>query len=263
MTLLAPNRKRTDDPLPPLALDTGWRGACAVAVLLGLAVALGFALGNEMVAGIALGGFAIAIVGAMLCAIINRRARPLLHRLVTSAHFVCWRYSEAEWALHVANEKRAPSMTRWMFYFATAIMVITAIAGLIEVNYRASAGLPSIHASDAIHFVIPMSIPITVLLAFGLICDAVTAWYRHAMRRDGRVACIGPDALYFAGQIAYAHLRDGWKIQLIEGSRHRITFEHFGYRNHQSFDIPVPEGCEHEARELLEKVRRCWPLTHT
>ncbi len=260
MTLLALNRKRTDDPLPPLALDTGWRGACAVAVPLGLAVALGFALGNEMVAGIALAGFAIAIAGAMLCAVISWRARPVLHRLVTSAHFVCWRYSEAEWAQHVANEKRAPSMTRWMFYFATAVIVITAIAGLIEASYRASVGLPAMRASDAIHFVIPMSIPICLLLAFGAICDMVVAWYRRAMRRDGRVAYIGLDALYFSGQIAYARLLTGWRVTWIDDDPPALQFEHFGYRNHQHFRIPVPAGREGEARTAFESVKRLWVL---
>jgi hypothetical protein len=263
MTPTAHASARPDDVLPPLAFDTGWRSAAAAAVMLALATLLGFVVGIEIVAGLALAGFAIAIIGALICAIVSWRSRPLLRRLISSAHFVCWRYSEAEWQQHIATTKRAPSMTMLSFYVATAILATVVIASFIEMSYRASIGMSQLNAYDAVHFLIPMSIPVGVVLSFGVIYDAVSAWYRRAMRRDGRVAYIGPDALYFAGQMAYAHLHTGWKIQLTEGNRRCITFEHFGYRNHQSFDIPVPEGREHEARELLEKVRRCWPLTHT
>jgi hypothetical protein len=263
MTMIARAGARSDEVLPPLALDTGWRGCAAAAVVFAAASLLGFVKRNEVVAGLALGGFAIAIIGLLVCALVSWRSRPLLRQLISSSHFVCWRYSETEWERHLAKTKRALSMTKLMFYVATAILVTTMIAGLIEASYRASVGMPQPSPYDAVQFILPMSIPIAVVLSVGVICDAVTAWYRRAMRRDGRVAYIGPDALYFSGQIAYAHLRAGWKIELSEGNRSTIKFEHFGSRNYQCLDIPVPEGRENEARELLEKVRRSWPLTDT
>lgn len=262
---MTPNARasaRPEDALPPLALDTGWRGAVAAAVVFAVASLLGFVKRNEVVAGLALGGFAVAIIGVLVCALVSRHSRPVLRQLISSSHFVCWRYSEAEWERHLASTKQTLSVTKLMFYLATAILVTTVIAGLIDASYRASVGMSQPSPYDAVHLIVPMSIPIGVVLSVGVICDAVTAWYRRAMRRGGRVAYIGPDALYFSGQIAYARLRAGWKIQLIEGNRPSITFEHFGYRNQQRLDIPVPEGRENEARELLEKVRRSWPLTH-
>jgi disulfide bond formation protein DsbB len=256
------NNALSPAPLPPLALDTGWRGASAVAALLALVTALGVALSNDVVIGLALAGFFLAIIGALLGAIISWRARPLLRRLVSSAHFVCWQYSEAEWERHLAKSKRGLSMKMLTFYLATVILATIVIGGVIESAYRASVGMSAMNAADMVRFVMPMSIPIGVLLSFGAMYDAVTAWYRRAMQRDGRVACIGPDALYFAGQIADAHLHMGWKIQLAEADARCITFEHFGYRDHQRFDIPIPEGRENEARELLGKVRRSWRLNN-
>jgi hypothetical protein len=251
----APRRGR----LPPLALDTGWRGSLAAAVLMAIAATLGFLFHNEIVAGLSLAGFVIAAIGAMLCGLVSWRTRPILHRLVTTAHFVCWHYSELEWDRHLADTKKVLNMTKFMVYAATALLATAVFAGLLEVIYRASVGLPKLNAYDAVRLVVPMSFPVAIAVLFGLIYDAVVSWYRRTMRRDGRVAYIGPDALYFGGQIAYAHLRGGWAIALNERAQLSISFEHTGYRNHQSFDIPVPERYANEALAVFEQVRRAWP----
>lgn len=247
------------DRLPPLALDTGWRGSVAAAVLMAIAATLGFVFNNEIVAGLSLAGFAFALIGAMLCGLISWRTRPILRRLVTTAHFACWHYSELEWDRHLANTKKVLNMTKFMVYAATAILATALLAGLIEVIYRASVGLPKVNAYEAVRFLVPMSIPVAVAVSFGLIYDAVVSWYRRAMRRDGRVAYIGPDALYFGGQIAYAHLTGGWTIVLNEQAQRSISFEHLGYRNHQSYDIPVPERHANEVRAVVEQARQAWP----
>jgi hypothetical protein len=252
-----------DNPaLPTLSLDVGGPASLALAGVSGAIIPIGFAMGNEMIAGLAIGATVIALMFASICALISRRVRQTLRRLVNGDHFVHWRYSDQEWAQHLDVERRSTLKITWiMLLVIAAVLVMFAIGMYVEFRYRVAHSLPSLTKNDLLHYAIPLSIPFGILLSVGVICDAVVAWYRIAMKRSGRCAYIGAEGLYFSGNIAYSHLRSGWAVSWVEGDLVHLRFEHFGYRNHQLFLIPVPIGREGEARIALEKVRQSWVLS--
>jgi hypothetical protein len=250
-----------DKQLPPLALDTGWRAALLLAAVSGAVVVAGIVSGIEMVTGLGLGATIIAGLFALICVLVSGPNRSILRRLVSAESFAHWRYTEGEWARHLAAErKRHLPVTVWMLIVSLAIVVMVSIGLFIDNRSDESQALPALTGDDWRRFWIPLSIPIGILLAVGLIYDAAVAWHRRTMRRAGRCAHIGVEGLYFSGLVAYAQLRQGWKVEWVDGDPPSLRFEYLGHRNHQLFHIPVPMGREAEAVAVLEKVRKTWPL---
>jgi hypothetical protein len=250
-----------DRQLPPLALDTGWRAALVLAAVSGAVVVVGIVTRNALVTGFAVAATIVAALLVLICALISRHNRSILRRLVNAESFAHWRYTEGEWARHLtAERKRHLPVTVWMLIFILAILVLASIGLLIDNRYYESQALPPLSGEGWRLFLIPLSIPIGILLAVGLIYDAAVVWHRRTMRRAGRCAYIGAEGLYFSGLVAYAQLRQGWKVDWVEGDPPSLRFEYFGHKNQQLHQIPVPMGREAEARAVLEKVRKTWPL---
>jgi hypothetical protein len=198
------------------------------------------------------------------------RTRPILCRLVDGGHFVCWHYSEDEWARHLAvDRKRYLPVTALMAIFIAAILIMIGVGQFIEIRYREAQGLPALMLEGWRQSAVPLLIPIGIMLAAGMIYDALGAWYRRAMDRAARCAYIGAECLYFSGKLVHADLRQGWKLTWVEGERSgypgqgeqsSLRFEYLGYKNQQMYQIPVPTGREAEGLAVLEKVRNNWPL---
>jgi len=239
-------------------------------------VLVGLVSGNEIMIGLGGAALLVALIFAFVSSLAALRARPILQRMVEGDHYVHWRYEGAEWAQHLAAEKkRNLTLMRVVLIIIALLLVMIGIGIGIEIQYRESQGLAPRDLAYLLRWSVPLSIPIGVLLLAGVVVDAVEKWHRGVLLREGERVYIGREGIYYCGEFwpsARSLLQYCESASIEAGTPASLVFN-FKMLNlryspasastnvHNSYRViyvPVPAGRDDEARAVLGKVLQDW-----
>jgi hypothetical protein len=262
------------ESMPRLSGFKWARISLSIAALMFALVLIGLISGNEMTIGLAGAAVLIALIFAFVSSLTSLRARPILKRMAEGDHYVHWRYAGAEWERHLAAEKkRNISTTLLMVFIIAAFLAMVGIGIALEINYRESQGLAPHNLAYWLRWMIPLTIPVTVLLVAGVMVDAVEKWHRDVLRREGGRVYIGREGIYYCGEFwpsARSPLQYCESASLEAGEPANLVFR-FKMLNlrhspasttvqnsYRAIHVPVPVGRDEEARVALGKVLQDW-----
>jgi hypothetical protein len=259
----------------PLLSGFKWaRISLTIAALMLAVVLIGLVSGNEIMIGLGGAALLVALIFAFVSSLTSLRARPILQRMVEGDHYIHWRYAGAEWERHLAAEKKRNISTTLFMLIIIALLLVMVGGGIwIEIRYRESQGLAPHDLAYWLNWLIPLSIPVTVLLVTGMVVDAVEKWQRKISQREGGRVYIGREGIYYCGDfwpsarspIQYceqARLEEGDPANLVFSFR-MLNLRHSPasttvQNTYRVIHVPVPAGHDEEAREVLGRVLRDW-----
>ena len=190
--------------LPPLSIDRGiWVGVPVVIITSVTALMSAF-VGYESL----LHWMTIAVILSTMFtvtfALIASRMRPALRQLVERQRFVRWQYNGALWDRYVtAGKRRLIRLAPFAVLFIIGCVVVVLVALWVEADYRTSRWLAALVAEPFLELLYSGLAFFGILLASALFVDVVVAVRAPMLSRDGGLAYIGRDAVYFCGSVGW------------------------------------------------------------
>ncbi len=233
--------------MPMQGVFTALYGLLALCVLV---VAVNLLVGGEQLWGYVAVLCAIGILVVLwIVRLFNAIYVRDLNELLSGGHLAHWTYTPEEWSYFAERDwERAKREAR-----NTLLVFLAIVVGMALVSPFVKQGVSAAEVVPLLAAVFGAGVVISAIIG-------ISGWRRYARRNEpGHTVHIGPAGFYLSGRYTALH---GIGFSLIDLSiiGYELVFRiesttRNGHRQTHEAYVPIPYGCDAEAKEVIERLR--------